>query len=163
MFQKNNWSIIWKKFHISCFIKTITFNLNRAFKYLKIKETIFYLVKLGLSYGCSEYVLCLVAQPCLFVTPWTIAPQAPLSVDSPGKNTGVGYHALLQGIFPTQGSDPGLLQCKQILYHLSPRKPMNTGVGNLSFLQGIYLTQESNQDLLCCRWVLYNLNHQGSL
>ena len=29
--------------------------------------------------------------------------------DSPGKNTGVGYHALLQGIFPTQGSNPHLL------------------------------------------------------
>ena len=41
----------------------------------------------------------------LFVTLWTVARQAPLSVDSPGKNTGVGYHALLQGIFPTQGSD----------------------------------------------------------
>jgi len=32
----------------------------------------------------------------------TVARQAPLSMDSPGKNTGVGCHALLQGIFPTQ-------------------------------------------------------------
>ena len=32
---------------------------------------------------------------------------------------GVGCHALLQGIFPTQGSNPGLLHCRQILYHLS--------------------------------------------
>ena len=39
--------------------------------------------------------------------------------DSPGKNTGVGCHALLQGIFPTQGSNPGLTHCKQILYRLS--------------------------------------------
>ena len=39
--------------------------------------------------------------------------------DSPGKNTGVGCHALLQGIFPTQGSNPGLLHCRRILYHLS--------------------------------------------
>ena len=30
-------------------------------------------------------------------------------MDSPGKSTGVGFHALLQGIFPTQGSNPGLL------------------------------------------------------
>ena len=36
-----------------------------------------------------------------FATPWTIACQAPLSMDSPGKNTGVGCHFLLQGIFPT--------------------------------------------------------------
>ena len=39
--------------------------------------------------------------------------------DSPGKNTGVGCHALLQGIFPTQGLNPGLLHCRWILYHLS--------------------------------------------
>ena len=41
----------------------------------------------------------------LFVTLWTVARQAPVSMDSPGKNTGVGYRALLQGIFPTQGLD----------------------------------------------------------
>ena len=35
------------------------------------------------------------------------------------KNTGVGGHALLQGIFPTQGSNLGLLNCRQILYRLS--------------------------------------------
>ena len=39
--------------------------------------------------------------------------------DSPGKNTGVGCHGLLQGIFPTEGSNPGLLHCGQILYCLS--------------------------------------------
>ena len=49
----------------------------------------------------------------LFVTPWTIACQAPLSWNSPGKNTGVGSHSLLQGIFPTQESNPGLLHCRQ--------------------------------------------------
>ena len=45
----------------------------------------------------------------LSVTPWTVAHQAPLSMGSPGKNTGEGCHALLQGIFPTQGSNPGVL------------------------------------------------------
>ena len=39
--------------------------------------------------------------------------------DSPSKNNGVGCHALFQGIFPTQGSNPGLLHCRQIIYHLS--------------------------------------------
>ena len=39
--------------------------------------------------------------------------------DSPGKNTGVGCHSYLQGIFPTQQSNPGLLQCRQNLYLLS--------------------------------------------
>ena len=39
--------------------------------------------------------------------------------DSPGKNTGVGCHALFQGIFPAQGLNPSLLYCRWILYHLS--------------------------------------------
>ena len=42
--------------------------------------------------------------------------------DSPGKNTGVGYHFLLQWIFPTQGSNPGLPHCRWILYCLSYRE-----------------------------------------
>ena len=37
----------------------------------------------------------------------------------PGKSTGVGCHFLLQGIFPTQGLNPGLLHCRQTLYPLS--------------------------------------------
>ena len=37
----------------------------------------------------------------------------------PGKNTGVVSHSLLQGIFLTQGSNPGLPHCRQVLYHLS--------------------------------------------
>ena len=47
-------------------------------------------------------------------------PGSSVHEDSPGKNTGVGYHALLQGIFPKQGSNPDLPHCRQILYHLSP-------------------------------------------
>ena len=39
--------------------------------------------------------------------------------NSPGQNTGVGSLSLLQGIFPTQGSNPGLMHCRQILYQLS--------------------------------------------
>ena len=39
--------------------------------------------------------------------------------NSPGQNTGVGSLSLLQGIFPIQGSNPGLLYCRQILYQLS--------------------------------------------
>ena len=44
-----------------------------------------------------------------------------LPSEPPGKpkNTGVGTLSLLQGIFPTQGSNPGLLHCTQTLYHLS--------------------------------------------
>ena len=39
--------------------------------------------------------------------------------NSPGHNTGVGSLSLLQGIFPTQGTNPGLLYCRPILYQLS--------------------------------------------
>ena len=39
--------------------------------------------------------------------------------NSPDQNTGVGSLSLLQGIFPTQGSNPGLLHCRRILYQLS--------------------------------------------
>ena len=39
--------------------------------------------------------------------------------NSPGQNTGLGSLSLLQGIFPTQGSNPGLPHCRRILYQLS--------------------------------------------
>ena len=59
--------------------------------------------------------------------PRGLQPARPLCPrDSLGKDTGVGCHALLQGIFPTQGLNPGLPHCRRILYHLShqgsPRK-----------------------------------------
>ena len=46
-------------------------------------------------------------------------PDSSVHGDSLGKNTGVACHALLQAIFPTQGSNPGLSHCRQILYQLS--------------------------------------------
>ena len=50
-------------------------------------------------------------EPARLLCPW----------NSPGKNTEVSCHFLLQGIFLTQGSNPGLPHCRQILYHLSPQ------------------------------------------
>ena len=64
-------------------------------------------------------VCVLVSHVQLFVTSWTVACQALLSQNSPGKNTGVGCHSLLQGIFPIRGWSPDLLHCRQILYCLS--------------------------------------------
>ena len=46
-------------------------------------------------------------------------PSSSVHGASPDKNTGMSCHTLLQGIFPTQRSNPGLLHCRQILYHLS--------------------------------------------
>ena len=65
--------------------------------------------------------MCLVTQSC--PTLWDPTncspPGSSVHGDSPGKNTGVGCHALLWGIVPTQGSNPGLLHCRQIVYDLS--------------------------------------------
>ena len=47
--------------------------------------------------------MCVFSHVWLFMTPWTVACQAPLSMNFPGRNTGVGCHLLLQGIFSTQG------------------------------------------------------------
>ena len=56
----------------------------------------------------------------LFATPWIVAcPKLLRPWDFQGKSTGVGCHFLLQGTFPTQGSNPGLSHCRQTLYHLS--------------------------------------------
>ena len=62
----------------------------------------------------------------LFVTPWSVALQAPLSMDSPGKNTGVGCQALLQGIFPIQGLNPHLLCILRLQVGSLPLVPPGT-------------------------------------
>ena len=50
------------------------------------------------------------------MTPWTVARQAPQSKEF---STAVGSRSLLQGVLPTQGWNPGLLHCRQILYQLN--------------------------------------------
>ena len=62
-------------------------------------------------------------QPTRLLCPW----------DFPGWDTGVGYHFLLQAIFPTQGSNPGLLHCRPILYQLSYKGSRNVREGNHRF------------------------------
>ena len=71
----------------------------------------------------DKCVLCLVIPLCLTLCDpmdWS-PPGSSVHGDSPGKNNGVGCHALLQGIFPTLGSNSGLPHCRQILYHLIPQ------------------------------------------
>ena len=55
-------------------------------------------------------------------------PASSVQGDSSGKNTGVGCHALLQGIFPTQGSNPGLPLCRRILHCLSHQGSQRKGI-----------------------------------
>ena len=71
--------------------------------------------------SCKIAVLCLVAQSRRTVCHLMdySPPSSSVHADSPGKNTGVCCHVLLQGIFPTQGSNPGLPHCRRILHRLS--------------------------------------------
>ena len=71
----------------------------------------------GLLYILDVKVL--VAQFCLTVCdPMDCSPLDSCPWNSPGKNTGMGCHSLLQGIFPIQGLNVGLPCCRQILYYL---------------------------------------------
>ena len=78
-----------------------------------------------------------------FATPWAAAHTLLRPWDFPGKNTGVGSHFLLQGIFLTQGSNSGLPHCRQILYCLRHQgipdcmRPTHVMEGNLPHLKKI--------------------------
>ena len=75
------------------------------------KGVTFHWLSLSLKWKVKVKVtqLCPTLRPHGLVSPWK----------SLGQNTGVGSLSLLQGIFPIQGSNPGLLHCRWILYHLS--------------------------------------------
>ena len=81
--------------------------------------------------GCGG----LVVQSCLtLVTPRTIACQAPLFMDFPRQEYWSRLPFPPQGIFLTQGSNPGLLHCRQILYQWSPEELK--GPPNITFALG---------------------------
>ena len=92
-------------------------------------------------------------QPPRLLCPW----------DFPGKNTGVGCHFLLQGLFPTQGLNPGLQHCRQILYRLSYEGSptfLHTFVFYLIASENWYSTKEiirikakGKQDLREIKWL----------
>ena len=98
-------------------------NLHRNFPFI----TFIYVLVAETVSDSLLAVLCLVIQSCLTLCdPMDCSlPGSTVHGDSPGKNTGVGCHALLQGIFPTQGSNPGILHCRWIFYHLSHRTPLH--------------------------------------
>ena len=81
------------------------------------------------------------------------------SWNSPGQNTGVGSLSLLQGIFPTQGLNPGFLHCRQILYQLSHKgSPRIPEWVTYPFSRG----SSWPRNLLHCRQILYQLSYQES-
>ena len=84
----------------------------------KYMVSILSLPSLAMSQNCElQSVSCSVVSDSLW-TPMDcslLGPRLLCPWNSPGKNTGVGCHSLLQGIFPTQGRNLGLLHCRQIL------------------------------------------------
>ena len=100
--------------------------------------------RVGLFVTCPT--LCLVSDSLRLYIPW----------NSPGQNSGVGRFSLLQGTFPTQGSNPGLSHSRQILYQLShqgsPKTyPLSRGSSRLE-----------NRTQVSCRQILYQLSYQGT-
>ena len=77
--------------------------------------------------------------------------------NSPGQNTGVDSHSLLQGIFPTQGLNPGLPHCRRILYQLSHKgSPRILEWVADPFSRGSSQSRNwTGRGLLHCRWILY--------
>ena len=71
------------------------------------------------------YIMCLIAQSCLTLcNPMDCNPLgSSVHGDSPDKNTGVDCHPLLQGLFPRQGLNPGLLHWADSLLSKPPGKP----------------------------------------
>ena len=68
----------------------------------------------------------------LFATPWTVTHQAPLSIEFSRQEYWNGFqYSLLQGLFPTQGSNRVLLHCRQILYCLSHQGRPVSGKSNV--------------------------------
>ena len=78
-------------------------------------------------------------QPHGLYSPW----------NSPGQNTGVGSLSLLQGIFPTQESNSGLLHCRRILYQMSHQgSPGSVGIFMKSSVHHSLATSDKQNDLL---------------
>ena len=96
-------------------------------------------------------------------TPWTVAPQAPLSMGFSRQEYWSGLPCPPPGDLPNPGIEPRspTLQADSLLSE-PPGKSKNTGVGSLSLLWGNFPTQELNWSLLHCRQTLYQLSYPGS-
>ena len=81
---------------------------------IMVYHTILNIVPCAIQCMCAKSFSCVQLYDLMDHSP----PGSSVHGDSPGKNTGVECHALLQGMFPIQGSNPGLPHCRQILYHL---------------------------------------------
>ena len=80
----------------------------------------------------------------LFATLWTVTHQTSLPMGFPRQEYWSGLPFLLQGIFPMQGSNPDLLHCKQILYHLSHQQSPCLLILSTKYVSGIILSIDDN-------------------
>ena len=98
------------------------------------------------------FFTCLVTQSCptLCNPRGCSLPGSSVHGDSLGKNTGEGHHALLQDIFPTQGSNPGLLHCRWTLLPFEP-----PGKPHLSLSPELMITKQNNSS---CSRVCFSLS-----
>ena len=123
-----------------------------------LKQGFFYEVKVKVSRSVMSHSL----RPHGPYTPWY----------SPGENTGVGSLSILQGIFPSQGLNPGLRHCRQILYQLShkgsPRilecvaYPFSSGSSwprnwtRVSCIAGRFFTNWAIREAMLCEFQVYS-------
>ena len=116
----------------------------------------------NLALGCG-FMLRHFSHVQLFVTPQTVACQAPLFMGLSRQEYWSGLPRPPSGDLLDPGIEPRspALQADSLPAE-SQRKVKNTGVGSLSLLQQIFLTQELNRNLLHCRQILYWLSYQGS-
>ena len=87
--------------------------------------------------ACQAYspTLCLIAESC----PTPCDPMDYTVHEILGQNTEVGSHSLLQGIFPTQGWNPGLPHCRRILYQLSHHGSNYTSIQQILYTSYTYI------------------------
>ena len=117
-------------------------------------------------------VLCLFTQSLTLCDPMECSPPgSSVHRDSPGKNTGMSCHATLQGIFPTQGSNPGLLHFRRIPYCLSHHgSPRILEWVAYPFSRGSSQPKNQPKSRPCLmdsldpshKWILCQLSYQGS-
>ena len=110
----------------------------------------------------NEYESCSVVSDS-FATPWTVARQAPLSMEFPRQENWSRLPFPSPGDLPNPGVKPKspALQVNSLLSD-PPGKPTFTIVGSLYLLQGFFPAQELNWGLLHCTQILYQLTYQGS-
>ena len=105
--------------------------------------------------------VCILSHVQVFLTSWTVAHEAPRPYNFPQKNTGVGCHFFLQGIFPTQESNPHLL----CLLHWQVDSLLLSHLGGPYVYMGEHKTNSAKKNLssLTNTCIIYRYQHTGGI